>query len=339
MGPSGPREFIATWRERRVLFANDTVAPEGLRRDDRRRAAKHPDFARAGRAEDRIREIAPSTLLNYRRLMTHTTSLILPQLSSKLLLLYAHSGIRSDKELAERLKVSKATISTYAYGDASKGRDPGLVPQDSRRELAAVLVQTSSNRLSSSRAEALWLGPFDAFARALAGTPATSLDQTLASNSCRLEVEVGVVDTGELSLMDEPPKIPDGAVVIRPKQQIFFELPSTRPGSCLTVVVETTMGWVPFIPGPRHTGHVESRHERIPKDPKAYVRFKPEDSVDRFVFLETRTSEPIFPNARERVGPLEASELEQLVDSLLDRRQVPDWRWEEVYIAVQQQQD
>lgn len=266
--------------------------------------------------------------------MARSTSLYLPALGRKLLLLYAHSDLKTDEQLAAQLGVSKATLSAYVNGDSRKGKEAGFVPEAPRLKLAEIVSRTTDGRLSVARAEALLLGPFDAFARALAKPATRSLEAVLVANVDRLEVQVGIVDFDGLAILDEPPIVPHRSVVIRPRQGVYFEVGSLRRGNCLTALMETTVGWKLFIPGRYHSGFLRGSRARIPDDLSAHLSFKAEKGVDRFLFFETKTSEPLMPFKPASVSPLQPLELEQFVDSLSDVQQVPAWRWGEAYIVT-----
>jgi hypothetical protein len=264
--------------------------------------------------------------------MARSTSLYLPALVRKLHLLYAHSELKTGEQLSAQLGVSKATLSGYVNG--GKDKEAGFVPEAPRLKLAEIVSRASDGRLSVARAEALLLGHFDAFARALAKPAARSLESVLAANANRLEVEVGIVDFDGLAILDEPPIVPHRSVIVRPRQGVYFEVGSLRRGNCLTAVIETTKGWTPFVPGRHHPGILRKSRERIPHDLATHLRFKPDRGIDRFIFFETKTSEPLMPFEPARVAPLQPFELERFVDSLSDVQQVPAWRWGEAYIVI-----
>jgi hypothetical protein len=137
--------------------------------------------------------------------MAQPRSALLPALNSKLLLLYAHSNIKTHAQLAAHLNVAKTTLSGYVNGDSRKQREPGLVPDGIRQKLAVLVSQTSRGRLSIARSEALSFGHLDAFARALTGSPAKSLENVLADNPDRLQINVGIVDLESLGMLEDPP--------------------------------------------------------------------------------------------------------------------------------------
>jgi len=258
----------------------------------------------------------------------------IPGLRAKLNCLYYYPGskIRSSKQLSEYLDVKESTISLYINGD--ERRPAGYVSGGALLKLARWLSDIVDGRISEKQAMGLWQEDFVRFLRALVPDLTWNFNRILSENPSRIDVRIAIQKMGAISAINGLLEIPTGTVIVAPNETVFFELGVSR-GRSLVLLCEDEFGWQQLVPGRFHNGRVEAATERIPsfEATESTIKFEPPYQLERFVFIETETAQPILssPNLRAR---LSSAELDQLCADLKNRELIPSWRWQEEYVKV-----
>lgn len=125
---------------------------------------------------------------------------------------------------------------------------------------------------SEDEAKALWIGHLEEFRASFIPVPADII-KTLEKISPDLPVRHEIRDPAVLGMFEDAVVIPEEAVLLKGDCEVAFQIDG-RVGLRLVVLAEEPAGWRILGPGPRHTGRIENRPERVPNVAPMTIRFK-----------------------------------------------------------------
>lgn len=254
----------------------------------------------------------------------------LPGLEKKLRILYAYTGLKQ-ATLAGKLGRAESTVHDWIHGSELKA--PELVPAEGRELLAKLLVDTLGT-LSIERARALWLGPFDAFARAFAASTEEGFLELLSSVERTPSLTYLPDGLGDLQLVNFGRRDSPGGPQIAFVGDEFALRVSGSIGAHVVLIVETVVGRHLGIPRPGLAGTIPSPGVlRLPED--GCWSFDPPGGLHRFLlFVLERDTTPAMARLGDILRPLGPDDIKLLIDDLTDKAATRNWHWDLLAVDV-----
>lgn len=265
--------------------------------------------------------------------MAFGTSVRLPKLRNKLLVLYAYSDIRSDADLAKRIGVSSGTLSGYLSGTQTSRAE--YVPQAAREKLAELLVDILRS-VSLADARALWLSEnVDLFARAFQTIGDLSLTEVLTKGSRAPMIRYLPGGDEELRGIFWPRSggtANAGNVRLAEIGDTFALRVEGTPKAWLLVLVAAADGRS-LAPGPEQLD--ELGEALVPPDLAVLPQFLGLPGPHRFVAITTTGPRPVSLTRRnDPETPIESWELTRLAQELSDPEHVQTWCYDTLIVQV-----